>query len=91
MLPLEWRHVDWQGRCVRLDAHTTKNDEGRSFPFTADLEKILTEQLAIHEQLKAAGTICPFVFHRNGERIGYFRSAWWNACKAAGCPDALGA
>jgi integrase len=94
VLPLEWRHVDWKGRCVRLDAHTTKNDEGRSFPFTADLERTLTEQLAIHEQLKAAGTkaagtICPFVFPRNGERISYFRSAWWNACKAAGCPDAL--
>jgi integrase len=89
VLPLEWRHVDWKGRCVRLDAHTTKNDEGRSFPFTADLEKILTEQLGIHEQLKAAGPICPFVFHRNGERIGYFRSAWWNACKAAGCPGTL--
>jgi integrase len=89
VLPLEWRHVDWAGRCVRLDAHTTKNDEGRSFPFTADIEKILTEQLAIHEQLKAAGTICPFVFHRNGERIGYFRAAWRNACKAAGCPGAL--
>lgn len=53
VLPLEWRHVDWKGRCVRLDAHTTENDEGRSFPFTADLEKILTEQLAIHEQLVA--------------------------------------
>jgi hypothetical protein len=58
-----------------LDAHTTKNDEGRSFPFTADLRGFLTEQLAIYEKLKAAGTICPFVFHRNGERIGYFRSA----------------
>ena len=20
VLPLEWRHVDWHGRCVRLDA-----------------------------------------------------------------------
>ncbi len=89
VLPLEWRHVDWPGRCVRLDAHTTKNDEGRVFPFTVDLEKILMEQLAIHEQLKAAGTICPFVFHRNGERIRYFRTAWRNACKAAGCPGAL--
>ena len=89
VLPLEWRHVDWHGRCVRLDAHTTKNDEGRVFPFTVDLEKILTEQLGIHEKLTAAGTICPFVFHRNGERIGYFRTAWKNACKAAGCPGAL--
>ena len=59
------------------------------FPFTAELEKILTTQLAIHKELKAEGTICPFVFHRNGERIGYFRTAWKNACKAAGCPGAL--
>jgi integrase len=89
VLPLEWRHVDWAGRCVRLDAHTTKNDEGRVFPFTTDAETILTEQLAIHKKLAATGTICPFVFHRNGGRIVYFRAAWKNACKAAGCPGAL--
>ena len=34
-------------------------------------------------------TICPFVFHRDGERISHFRAAWKNACKAAGCPGAL--
>jgi hypothetical protein len=28
----------------------------------------------------------PFVFQRNGERIDYFRAAWKNACRAAGCP-----
>lgn len=42
VLPLEWRNVDWAGRCVRLDAHTTKNGEARSFPFTTDIEAILT-------------------------------------------------
>jgi integrase len=89
VLPLEWRHVDWHGRCVRLDAHTTKNDEGRVFPFTADIETVLTEQLKIHKKLAADGTICPFVFHRNGERISHFRASWKNACKAAGCPGAL--
>lgn len=89
VLPLEWRNVDWTGRCVRLDAHTTKNGEARSFPFTADIEAILKAQLAEHEHLKAEKTICPFVFHRNGERIRHFRAAWRNACKAAGCPGAL--
>ena len=29
------------------------------------------------------------MFHRDGERITYFRAAWKNACKAAGCPGAL--
>jgi integrase len=43
VLPLEWRHVDWHGRCVRLDPGTTKNGEGRSFPFTGDIEKVLQD------------------------------------------------
>jgi integrase len=89
VLPLEWRHVDWAGRSVRLDPGTTKNGEGRSFPFTTDIEKVLKEQLAIHEALKKAGRVVPFVFHRDGERIKYFRAAWENACKEAGCPNAL--
>jgi integrase len=41
ILPLEWRQVDWEGRVVRLDPGTTKNGEGRSFPFTAALEALL--------------------------------------------------
>jgi hypothetical protein len=45
--------------------------------------------LRIHKQLAATGTICPFVFHRKGERIVHFRAAWKNACKAAGCPGTL--
>lgn len=89
ILPLEWRQVDWDRRSVRLDAHTTKNGEARTFPLTADIEKVLKVQLAIHETLKAANTICPHVFHRNGERIKSFRAAWAAACEAAGCPGAL--
>jgi integrase len=89
VLPLEWRHIDWTARTVRLEPGTTKNGEGRSFPFTSAIEEILKDQLEIHETLKKAGTICPYVFHRDGERIVYFRAAWKNACKAAGCPGAL--
>lgn len=89
VLPLEWRHVDWAGRCVRLDAHTTKNGEARSFPFTGDIEKVLKEPLVIHETLKKDETICPHVFHRDGARLVHFRAAWRNACKATGCPGAL--
>jgi integrase len=38
---LQWRHVDFEARLVRLDPHTTKNDEGRTFPFTDALERVL--------------------------------------------------
>src|ERR1041384_8036907 len=39
--------------------------------------------------MKLAGTICPFVFHRNGKRIRNFRKAWENACVAAGFPGRI--
>jgi integrase len=73
ILLLEWRQVDWTGRFVRLDPGTTKNGEGRSFPFTAALETLLNEQLADHERLKKENRIVPLVFHRDGERIRDFR------------------
>src|SRR6476660_7599213 len=67
VLPLEWRQVDWEGRNVRLDPGTTKNREGRTFPFTAALEQLLKAQLAEHERLKrlkTGGRIVPYVFNR---------------------------
>lgn len=84
ILSLEWRQVDWPGRVVRLDPGTTKNREGRSFPFTMALEALLTEQLAAHERLKKAGRLVPLVFHRDADRIRTFRGAWQSACTAAG-------
>ncbi len=57
ILPLEWRQVDWQGRVVRLDPGTTKNREGRSYPFTAALEAVLRGQFAAHEALRADGRL----------------------------------
>lgn len=89
VLPLEWRQVDWSGRVVRLDPGTTKNGEGRSFPFTAALEALLRTQLAEQERLKKADKIVPLVFHREGERIKSLRGAWQSACKGAGVPGRI--
>lgn len=36
-----------------------------------------------------AGTICPWVFQREGRRIRDFRDAWTNACTAVGCPGRI--
>jgi integrase len=89
ILPLEWRQVDWDGRVVRLDPGTTKNREGRTFPFTAELEQLLKDQLIEFERLKKAGRIIARVFHRDGEPIKDFRGAFTSACKAAGCPGRI--
>lgn len=65
ILTLQWRQVDFAAGAVRLDPDTTKNDEGRTFPFCV-MPELLT---ALQEQQKARpdGTICPWVFHRQGQ------------------------
>jgi hypothetical protein len=47
---------------------------------------VIDDAWAEHERLKDEGTICPFVFSRDGEEIRDFRAAWNSACKTAGCP-----
>jgi integrase len=89
ILPLQWRQVDFEAREVRLDPGTTKNREGRTFPFTAEVEALLLELHQEHEQRKTAGQIVPWVFHRDRARIKNFRGAWITATKAAGCPGSL--
>jgi integrase len=85
VLPLQWRQVDWQGRVVRLEPGSTKNGDGRMYPFTAALEALLKAQLAEHERLKKQDRLVPHVFHRDSKKIRDFRKAWETACAAAGC------
>jgi integrase len=98
VLPLEWRQVDFAERLnpsqrlpgtVRLDPGTTKNDEGRVFPFTDELHAVLEAQWAEAERLRRRGTLCPLVFHRDGTPIKRFEKLWKEACRAAGCPGRI--
>jgi integrase len=99
ILPLEWRQVDFDAGEVRLDAGTTKNREGRVFPFTAELRKMLKAQHAEHLRLKKAGQIEPWVFFRmvakgrggtqEPKPIHSLNKAWQAACRAAGCPGRI--
>jgi integrase len=99
VLPLEWRHVDFSAREVRLDAHTTKNDEGRVFPITADLQAVLEAQHAHAERVREGGHLVPWVFFRmvahgrggpkRPKPVRKFVKAWKVACRAAGCPGRI--
>jgi len=92
VLPLEWRPVDFRAAEVRLDPHTTKNDDGRVFPFDLmpDLRTLLEDQWGVHQQLVAKKrTLCPYVFNRAGHRILTLKKAWRNACTEAGCPGRI--
>lgn len=89
ILSLQWRQVDFQARMVRLDPGTTKNDEGRTFPFgiLPELAAVLEAQKQQTEALQhATDQIIPWVFHRGGRRIKDFYRAWYTACAAAGVP-----
>jgi integrase len=99
VLTREWRHVDLKTGEVRLEPGTTKNKEGRTFPFTRELRTLLEAQHAEHERLKKRGKVVPWVFFRmvaNGRRgplrplpIKSFNKAFSTACRKAGCPGRI--
>lgn len=101
---LGWRQVDFDAAEVRLDPGTTKNDEGRTFPFTAELRALLAGQRAKRDQLRQDGHLVPWVFwemrgtrgtrrerraSKRPQPVGCFRKTWMAACRAAGCPGRI--
>ncbi len=89
---LTWRQVDFKAGVVRLEPGTTKNDEGRTFPFAAlpRLEEMLRSQREHTSALeRERELLIPWVFHRNGRTIRSFHSAWRAACERAGVPGRL--
>ena len=83
LLTLKWADVDWEAGVLRLRptstiaGTTTKNDQGRVFPFRPlpPLEEALRAQRAYTDDVaRRTGTIPQYVFHREGERIRDFRT-----------------
>lgn len=89
---LRWRQVDFEAGTVHLDPGSTKNDEGRTFPFSAlpPLEELLRRQRERTDTVeRSEGTVVPHVFHRSGDPIKSMRGAWKGATKRAGLEGAL--
>jgi len=89
---LTWRQVDFRAGTVRLEPGTTKNDEGRVFPFSVHprLKEILEEQRRATSALAAErGAVIPWVFHRNGHQVAWPYDSWRTACREAGLPGLL--
>jgi integrase len=86
LLPLQWRQVDEDRKTLRLEPGTTKNTEGRTFPYAKLPDVVAAMQTCRHatDAAKRKGTITPYVFHRDGRPIRDFRQAWQDACAAAG-------
>ena len=87
VLPLTWKQVDFKAGIVRLEPGTTKNQEGRTFPFGAlpQLEALLKAQRESTKVLeRETGQIVRLVFHHRGRRIRDYYDAWRTACEKAG-------
>jgi integrase len=85
VLSLTWAQVDFRAQEVRLEPGTTKNDDGRTFPFGA----YAPLRDLIYAQRARTAKDCPWVFHHDGRRILDYRAAWRTACLAAGLPGKL--
>jgi integrase len=81
ILALTWNQVDRQAGVIRLA--TSKTGEGRVLPLVGELAALLERRWG----RRALGS--PWVFHRRGKPVRWFRGAWLAACKAAGLPDKL--
>ena len=72
ILPLEWRQVEMKAEEDRFDAGTTKNGEGRVFPFTTALRRILDDQQHVANTItRETNTIVRYVFcYIKGQKAG---------------------
>ena len=83
-----WAQVDFATGVIRLEPGTTKNAEGRTFPFALlpELAALLQGQRAkTHRLEREQERIIPLVFHVGGHPIWSkrFYRQWWKAVKAA--------
>jgi integrase len=75
---LVWDMVDLEANELRLTPAFSKTKAGRVVPIIVPLREVLLRRLAKQRR------DCPFVFHREGRRIGDWRRVWKRACEAAG-------
>jgi len=85
---LTWTdHLDLDGGVIRLEPGETKNEQGRTFPFTAHPA---VQELVIRQCERGLAVGTRWLFGRkDGSPLGTFRKAWALACKEAGCPGKL--
>ncbi len=87
VLSRQWSHVDFKAGVIRLEPGETKNGKGRDFPYTIvpELEALIEQQRTSTDAVeKKKREIVPRLFHRNGDPVKTFRTAWRAACKRVG-------
>jgi integrase len=83
---LTWADVDYRGRVIRLRPEASKSGQGRLLGLEGELWQLIERRWAARHM---GERLIPWMFHRNGVRIGNFRKAWGSACKRAGMAGKL--
>lgn len=83
----QWTHVDLKAGTIRLDPGETKSGVGRTFKYGKypELKALIDAQRAYTDDVqRTSEQIVPWVFHRSGQPIKSFRTAWRAACRRTG-------
>jgi len=78
---LKWPVVDLIEGKIILESGNTKNEEPRIIYLTGELYQIILKQKAIRDKEFPQ---CPYVFFRDGKKIGDFRKVWASALLKCG-------
>jgi integrase len=76
ILTLEWRDI--QGDTIRLRPEIAKNKDGRVIVLVGEVANIIDRRRG--ERVES----CPYVFHRKGQQIRDYSTAWETARRKAG-------
>lgn len=81
ILTLEWRDI--RGDVIRLRPETAKNKDGRVIILVGEVANIIARRQV--DRVES----CPYVFHRDGQRIKHYNRAWKTARDKAGLPGKI--
>jgi len=85
LLTLTWGDVDQVNGVVRLRPELSKNRKGRTLPITPAIRQILARRHQVRLVTTPDGPrVCDLLFHREGQPVRDFKSAWRKAAKAIG-------
>jgi integrase len=80
---IKWPQVDFDAKCIRLQASQTKGKKSRELPFYGEMEDWL------RWQRERCPEDCPWVFFHNSRPVGAQLRGWREACESAGVPTLL--
>jgi len=90
VLGLTWHEVDRERGLITLPSVRSKNGEPRELPLSPALSALIEKRWKVRLVSGPSGPrVCEQVFHRDGEPVRDFRSAWCKAVQAISRPGLL--